>query len=135
MKKLYYSISEICDLLGLEPHIIRYWEKEFPLLKAKKNRAGNRIYMNDDLELLALINNLINIKGQSIKSINQNFSEFKTKANILKNKQNIENQFAEIPDIPSKKKDANAKAKQIPDNIKLLIQNEIEDLINLLRTS
>lgn len=135
MKKLYYSISEISDLLGLEPHIIRYWEKEFPLIKAKKNRAGNRIYMNDDLELLTLINNLINNKGQSIKSINHYFSEYKTKANILKNKQNIENQFASLPDIPSKRKENNTQTKLIPNEIKLLIQNEIEDILNLLQTS
>ncbi len=135
MKKLYYSIGEICDLLGVEQHIIRYWEKELPLLKAKKNRAGNRIYMNDDLELLTLINNLINIKGQSIKLINHNFSEFKTKANILKNKQNIENQFASVPDIPSKKKDAHINTTEISDDIKLLIQNEIEDILSVLRSS
>lgn len=135
MKKLYYSIGEICDLLGVEQHIIRYWEKELPLLKAKKNRAGNRIYMNDDLELLTLINNLINIKGQSIKLINHNFSEFKTKANILKNKQNIENQFASVPDIPSKKKDARINTTEISDDIKLLIQNEIEDILSVLRSS
>ncbi len=135
MKKLYYSIGEICDLLGVEQHIIRYWEKELPLLKAKKNRAGNRIYMNDDLELLTLINNLINTKGQSIKLINHNFSEFKTKANILKNKQNIENQFASVPDIPSKKKDARINTTQISDDIKLLIQNEIEDILSVLRSS
>ncbi len=135
MKKLYYSIGEICDLLGVEQHIIRYWEKELPLLKAKKNRAGNRIYMNDDLELLTLINNLINTKGQSIKLINHNFSEFKTKANILKNKQNIENQFASVPDIPSKKKDAHINTTEISDDIKLLIQNEIEDILSVLRSS
>jgi DNA-binding transcriptional MerR regulator len=135
MKKLYYSIGEICDLLGVEQHIIRYWEKELPLLKAKKNRAGNRIYMNDDLELLTLINNLINTKGQSIKLINHNFSEFKTKANILKNKQNIENQFASVPDIPSKKKDARINTTEISDDIKLLIQNEIEDILSVLRSS
>jgi DNA-binding transcriptional MerR regulator len=43
-KKTYYSISEVCTMTGLEPHVLRYWESEFPQLRPKKNRAGNRAY-------------------------------------------------------------------------------------------
>lgn len=59
MQKLYYSISEISNLLGEEAHILRYWEKEFKTLKPKKNSAGNRKYNQKDLELLKRIKQLI----------------------------------------------------------------------------
>lgn len=59
MQKLYYSISEISELLGEEQHILRYWEKEFKTLKPKKNTAGNRKYSRKDLEVLKKIKKLI----------------------------------------------------------------------------
>lgn len=59
MKKLYYSISEISELLNEEQYTLRYWEKEFDMLKPKKNSAGNRIYSHKDIELLQRIKKLI----------------------------------------------------------------------------
>ncbi|MBN1127540.1 MAG: MerR family transcriptional regulator [Chitinispirillaceae bacterium] len=58
-KKTYYSISEVCSRTGLEPHVLRYWETEFPLLRPKKNRAGNRAYRDKDIELILTIKNLL----------------------------------------------------------------------------
>lgn len=49
ISKLYYSISEVGTLLGLEPHVLRYWETEFDQLKPRKNRAGRRIYTQADI--------------------------------------------------------------------------------------
>jgi len=51
-EKLYYSISEVSQITGLEPYVLRYWEKEFPLLKPKKNRGGNRLYTAHDIEVV-----------------------------------------------------------------------------------
>ena len=42
VKRLYWSISEVGELTGVQPHVLRYWETEFPTLKPKKNRSGNR---------------------------------------------------------------------------------------------
>lgn len=58
-KKLYYSISEVCTLTELEPHVLRYWENEFPLLHPKKNRAGNRAYREKDIEIIKFIKHLL----------------------------------------------------------------------------
>ncbi len=59
MQKLYYSISEISKIVGEPQHVLRYWEKEFPLLRPKKNRAGNRIYSEKDLKLVLTIKSLL----------------------------------------------------------------------------
>ena len=57
-EKRYYSISEVARLTGLEAYVLRYWEKEFPSLKPKKNRGGNRMYTSKDIELGNRINHL-----------------------------------------------------------------------------
>ena len=58
-KKAYYSIREVCSITGLEPHVLRYWESEFPRLRPKKNRAGNRAYREKDIETIKTIKHLL----------------------------------------------------------------------------
>ena len=57
--KLYYSISEVSRLTGLKQHVLRYWETEFPSLRPKKNRAGNRAYRITDIKHIFLIKRLL----------------------------------------------------------------------------
>jgi DNA-binding transcriptional MerR regulator len=59
IKKLYYSISEVSERTGLEAHVLRYWETEFPQLLPRKNRAGNRTYTEADLALVERIRYLL----------------------------------------------------------------------------
>ncbi len=66
-KKTYYSIREVCDETGLEPHVLRYWEKEFSQLKPKKNRGGNRAYRNKDITLIKDIKHLLYVEKYTIE--------------------------------------------------------------------
>jgi DNA-binding transcriptional MerR regulator len=75
MQKLYYSISEISEILDEEPHILRYWEKEFEILNPKKNRAGNRIYSYKDLELLRTIKILLRDEKLSLKGAKEHLEK------------------------------------------------------------
>jgi len=54
----YYSISEVSRMTGLEAYVLRYWEKEFPVLHPRKNRGGNRLYTPTDIELINRIHHL-----------------------------------------------------------------------------
>ncbi len=65
--KMYYSISEVAGMLSLEPYVLRFWEREFPQLKPKKNRAGNRIYQQKEIDLLMQIKFLLYEKGFTIE--------------------------------------------------------------------
>ena len=56
--KLYYSISEVARMTGLEAYVLRYWEKEFPQLRPRKNRGGNRMYTQKDIEIVNQIRHL-----------------------------------------------------------------------------
>lgn len=57
--KLYYTIGEVAALVGEETHVLRYWETEFSGLKPRKNRAGNRVYTNEDIDLVFRIRRLL----------------------------------------------------------------------------
>ncbi len=65
-KKLYYKIGEVCEILGLEAHVLRYWETEFPNLSPPKNKAGQRTYRAKDIELLLHIRKLLYDEGFTI---------------------------------------------------------------------
>ena len=57
--KPFFKIGEVARLLGVKPHVLRYWESEFPSLKPKKNPSGQRLYARADIEALTEIKNLL----------------------------------------------------------------------------
>jgi len=57
--KLYRSISEVSELVGVKPHVLRYWETRFSMLRPRKNRAGNRMYRPEEVKLLMRIKELL----------------------------------------------------------------------------
>lgn len=65
---MYYSISEASALAGEEQYILRYWEREFEELHPRKNRAGNRVYNDKDLEILLAIRKLLREGNHSIRA-------------------------------------------------------------------
>lgn len=67
LTKLYYSIGEVSELLGISASNIRYWEKEFPKLKPKKDKRGNRKFTVDDIKLLRAIEELVKDRGFTIE--------------------------------------------------------------------
>ena len=58
-EKLYYSISEVSEITGLEPYVLRFWEAEFPVLKPRKNKKGHRTYRKKDIEQIFQIKGLL----------------------------------------------------------------------------
>lgn len=57
--RLYYSISEVSDMMDVKPHVLRYWETQFKMLRPKKGRGGARMYRRRDVELLFEIRKLL----------------------------------------------------------------------------
>jgi DNA-binding transcriptional MerR regulator len=64
--KLYYSISEAAALTKIKPHVLRYWETQFKMLRPRKNKAGNRMYKKRDLKLIMMIKELLYDQGFTI---------------------------------------------------------------------
>ena len=76
-ERLYYSISEVCDMTGLKPHVLRYWETAFLMLKPSKNQAGNRTYRPKDVELIRLIKKLLYDERFTVDGARQKLEEMK----------------------------------------------------------
>jgi DNA-binding transcriptional MerR regulator len=74
-RKIYYSITEVADMAGVKPHVLRYWETEFPALRPKKNRAGNRTYRDKDVRLVLAIRQLLYDDGFTIKGARRKLGE------------------------------------------------------------
>src|SRR2546430_1590917 len=58
-EKLFFKIGEVCELAGVQAHVLRYWESEFPMLTPQKNRAGQRVYRKRDVEISLRIKELL----------------------------------------------------------------------------
>jgi DNA-binding transcriptional MerR regulator len=65
-KKLYYKIGEVCEIIRVPAHVLRYWETEFPTLTPPKSRGGQRTYRPADIELLIRIRRLLYDEGFTI---------------------------------------------------------------------
>jgi DNA-binding transcriptional MerR regulator len=55
----FYSIGDVCEMLELKPHVLRYWESQFKVLSPNKNRSGNRVYTRRELEFVQLVKHLL----------------------------------------------------------------------------
>ncbi len=109
IEKQFYSINEAARILELPPYVLRYWEKEFKMLRPKKNRAGRRVYTRRDLEIVSNIKKLLYEEGFTIDGARKKLLTMK--------KEEIE----QIP-LPFKK----------PGEIIKEIKGELEEIKNLL---
>jgi DNA-binding transcriptional MerR regulator len=79
----FFSIGDVCDLTGLKPHVLRYWESQFRFLHPAKNRSGNRVYQRREVELIMLVKQLLYVEKYTIEGARQRVEEYK-KAGELK---------------------------------------------------
>jgi len=73
--KMYYTISEVAEMTGVKAHVLRYWETEFPSLRPKKNRAGNRNYRPKDIKAILVIRDLLYKEGFTISGARKKLQE------------------------------------------------------------
>ena len=99
-EKLYYSIGEISEAFNVNASLIRFWEKEFEILKPKKNSKGTRRYSSIDIEKLQTIHHLVKEKGytldgakEQLKILNKNFEVIKKLEKVKSNLINIRNEL------------------------------------------
>ena len=73
--KLYYRIGEVSDIVGVEPHVLRYWETEFRSIRPQKSRKGQRIYSRRDVEKLITVKDLLYSHGFTIAGARKKLRE------------------------------------------------------------
>jgi DNA-binding transcriptional MerR regulator len=106
IKKLYYSISEVSKITEIEQYVLRYWETEFEQLKPQKNRAGNRIYTNKDIQLILYIKDLLRERKYTIegaKNILVDYTQGKQPPVEVKEKREVSESFDSFGDAKDDK--------------------------------
>lgn len=73
--KLYYRIGEVSDLVGVEPHVLRYWETEFRSIRPQKSRKGQRVYSRRDVDKLLRVKELLYTHGYTIAGARKKLRE------------------------------------------------------------
>jgi DNA-binding transcriptional MerR regulator len=71
--KLFYKIGEVSKIADVEPYVLRYWETEFPFLKPRKNKSGQRVYVKKDLDLVLQIKSLLYEERYTIEGVRKKF--------------------------------------------------------------
>src|ERR1035437_3278188 len=84
IKKLYYSISEVSKITDIEQYVLRYWETEFEELNPQKNRAGNRIFTNKDIQIIIYIKTLLREKKYTIEGAKKILTDYKPEVTQIK---------------------------------------------------
>lgn len=77
VEKLYYSIGEVAEMFNVNTSLIRYWEREFDIIKPKKNKKGNRFFTIDDIEHFNIIYYLVKELGLTLKGAKKKLKENK----------------------------------------------------------
>ncbi|PWK50895.1 MerR family transcriptional regulator [Pleionea mediterranea] len=105
--KRYFTIGEVSDLCQVKPHVLRYWEQEFPQLRPVKRRGNRRYYQREDVMVIRQIRELLYDKGFTIGGARQQ--------------------------LESEEEGSNASSGLSGETVKLLI-NELEDVVRILRS-
>ena len=77
VEKLYYSIGEVAKMFNVNTSLIRFWEKEFDIIKPKKNKKGNRLFTQRDIDNFHIIYHLVKEKGMTLKGAKKKMKENK----------------------------------------------------------
>ena len=76
-EKLFYKISEVAEMFSVNVSLIRFWEKEFDILKPKKNKKGNRLFTKKHIDNLTIIFHLVKERGFTLEGAKQKLKENK----------------------------------------------------------
>jgi DNA-binding transcriptional MerR regulator len=102
IEKLFYSIGEVAAILNVPVSTVRFWENEFDILKPRKNKKGNRLFMPEDLKNLKIIHHLVKEKGMTLagakKQLSEKWQETEYKHEISQSLGNIKDMLIELRD-------------------------------------
>ena len=97
--KRYFTIGEVSELCGVKPHVLRYWEQEFPQLAPLKRRGNRRYYQRQDVMLIRQIRSLLYEHGFTIGGARQRLSGEEAKLDVNQSRQIIRQIRTELEDV------------------------------------
>ena len=120
--KLYYKIGDVCEIVGVEAHVLRYWETEFRDLSPPKNKSGQRTYRPKDVELLLCIKKLLYEDGFTIAGARKQLAAGK----------GIEPAEPAVPPLPLRPKERSKQPKKPHAERINMVREELENILTLL---
>jgi len=100
IKKLYYTIGEVADIFDVNTSLIRFWEKEFDIIKPKKNKKGNRLFTEKDVDNFFVIYHLVKERGFTLQGakdkLKQNPEDTINQIEIVKSLEKIKGFLLEL---------------------------------------
>jgi len=97
--KRYFTIGEVSDLCGVKPHVLRYWEQEFPQLNPTKRRGNRRYYQRQDVLMIRQIRGLLYDQGFTICGARQHLSGDQIKSDLSQSQQVIRQLRVELEEV------------------------------------
>ena len=97
--KRYFTIGEVSDLCGVKPHVLRYWEQEFPQLKPVKRRGNRRYYQRQDVLMIRQIRSLLYEQGFTIGGARQKMSGVDARDDVTQSQQIVHQVRLELEDV------------------------------------
>jgi len=124
--KLYYKIREVCEIVGVEAHVLRFWETEFPTLSPPKSKSGQRTYRPKDIDLLLRIRGLLYDEGFTIAGAKK---QLQGKSPVVAQKKTE----APSPRSKSKQRRTESKSASPPKSDRInKVKSELENILTLL---
>jgi DNA-binding transcriptional MerR regulator len=97
--KRYFTIGEVSDLCAVKPHVLRYWEQEFPQLKPVKRRGNRRYYQRQDVLIIRQIRSLLYDDGFTIGGARQRLTGDEAKSDVSQSQQIIKQLRVELEQV------------------------------------
>jgi len=97
--KRYFTIGEVSGLCGVKPHVLRYWEQEFPQLKPVKRRGNRRYYQRHDVIMIRQIRSLLYEHGFTIGGARQKLDGGEAKEDAIQSKQIVNQLVSELEEL------------------------------------
>jgi DNA-binding transcriptional MerR regulator len=97
--KRYFTIGEVSDLCAVKPHVLRYWEQEFPQLKPVKRRGNRRYYQRQDVLIIRQIRSLLYDDGFTIGGARQRLTGDEAKTDVSQSQQIIKQLRVELEQV------------------------------------
>ena len=97
--KRYFTIGEVSELCAVKPHVLRYWEQEFPQLKPVKRRGNRRYYQRQDVIIIRQIRSLLYSEGFTIGGARQKLTGDEARSDLSQSQQIIRQVRTELEDV------------------------------------
>lgn len=100
VEKLFYTIGEVADMFDVNASLIRFWEREFDIIKPKKNKKGNRLFTKEDIDNFHIIYHLVKERGMTLKGAQKKLKENRedtiNNLEVIKSLNNIKKMLLDI---------------------------------------